>query len=306
MSNIILNAGTNYTLYYNVLDYFETIMNNHPSIEQVSQGDFSLVDDNQFPTYPLGNINILAADFNDSTTDYTIQIIIADKQKNKNNESQGRTNEMGVPFYGVDDVVDIHANTLGIVNDLVSFTQYSVEAFQIIGEISNEPFADRFNNGLAGWVSTFTLIAHNDRPRCLFNLYPTTTTTTAGPATTTTTTTAGPTTTTTTSTTSTTSTTTAGPTTTTTTSVGQAWSVKYNGNDVVPAVCTQPTTTLYTAGPTIGPGVQMYLDSGLTIPFSGGPGGLANYIWFASTFGITFSNDVNGVLIAPVQIGDSC
>ena len=35
-----------------------------------------------------------------------------------------------------------------------------------------EPGMDRFNNGLAGWVSTFTLTTHNDRPRCLYNLYP--------------------------------------------------------------------------------------------------------------------------------------
>jgi hypothetical protein len=61
---------------------------------------------------------------------------------------------------------------LGIVNDLVSFTQYSLESFSIDGEITNEPFAERFNNGLAGWVSTFTLTTHNDRPRCLYNLYP--------------------------------------------------------------------------------------------------------------------------------------
>jgi hypothetical protein len=62
---------------------------------------------------------------------------------------------------------------------------------------------DRFNNGLAGWASTFTLRTHNDRPRCLFDLSPltTTTTTTASPFPTTTTT----------STTSTTSTTTTPP-----------------------------------------------------------------------------------------------
>jgi hypothetical protein len=50
----------------------------------------------------------------------------------------------------------------------------------------------------------------------------------------------------------------------------------------------------------------MYLDSGLTTPFSGGPSGLANYIWFNSFGGITFSNDVNGVLIMPVQSGVTC
>jgi hypothetical protein len=172
MSFIQNNAGSNYTLYYNVLDYFRTIMDNHPSIEQVSQGDVFSMDDIQFPFYPVGNVTILGANFTDSVTEYQIQLIVADKVKNKNNESEPRTNEQIVPFEGVDDLVDIHANTLAILNDLVSFTQYSLESFQIIGTITNEPFADRFNNGLAGWVSTFTLTTHNDRPRCLYNLYP--------------------------------------------------------------------------------------------------------------------------------------
>lgn len=147
-------------------------MDNHPSIDQTSQGDVFHFDDMQFPFYPVGNVQILGANFNEKNTEYTIQLIIADKIKNKNNESEPRTNEMSVPFYDVNDVVDIHANTLGILNDLLSYTQYSVQAFQIDGGIVNEPFMDRFNNGLAGWVSTFTLITHNDRPRCLYNLYP--------------------------------------------------------------------------------------------------------------------------------------
>jgi hypothetical protein len=70
---------------------------------------------------------------------------------------------------------------LAILNDLLSYTQYSVQSFDIEGEISNEPFMDRFNNGLAGWASTFTLRTQNDRPRCLFELIPLTTTTTASP-----------------------------------------------------------------------------------------------------------------------------
>jgi len=166
------NAGNNYTLYYNLLDYFRTIMENHPAITAVAQGDIFNLDTEQYPFYPLGNVTILGADFGPSTTEYEIQLIIADKIKNKNNESNPITNELIVPFYGTDDVVDIWANTLGIVNDLVSYTQYSLQSFDITSTINNEPFAERFNNGLAGWVCTFTLTTHNDRPRCLYNLYP--------------------------------------------------------------------------------------------------------------------------------------
>ena len=209
---VVSNSGQNFTLYYNLLEYFKTIMSNHPSIAQVSQGDVFGIDDVQFPYYPLGNVLITEATFGTNVTEYQVQLTVADKVKLKSNDSSGSFNEQTVPFYNVDDVVDIHANTLAILNDLTSYTQRSQQAFQILDDIVCTPFVDKFDNGLAGWVSNFTVTTHNDKNMCLFDLNPiaptTTTTTTSGPTTTTTSTTAAPTTTT---------TTTSGPTTTTTT-----------------------------------------------------------------------------------------
>ena len=172
MSYLQYNQGVNYTLYYNALDYFETIMTNHPQIAKVTTGDIQDVDDREFPMYPLGNVNILSSTITDSTTRHEIQLVIADKIKNKDNESNNKNNEQTIPFYGVDDSIDILANTLAIINDLTSFTAYSVSAFDIDGDIVCEPFLERFNNGLGGHVATFTLVTHNDRPRCLFDLLP--------------------------------------------------------------------------------------------------------------------------------------
>lgn len=172
MSFLQYNQGVNYTLYYNALDYFETIMSNHPQITKVTTGELGDVDDREFPMYPLGNINILSSTISNSTTIHEIQLVIADKIKNKDNESNPLTNEQTISFYGVDDVIDILANTLGIINDLTSYTQYSVASFDIVDDIICEPFMDRFNNGLAGHVATFNLVTHNDRPRCIYDLYP--------------------------------------------------------------------------------------------------------------------------------------
>lgn len=170
--SIIHNSGVNNTLYYNILDYFRTIMENHPSIEAVTVGAIEDFDTFEFPFYPVGNVTILGSNFTTNTTEWNVQLILADKIKNKNDESNGRTNEFDIPFYGLNDVVDIHANTLAIINDLTAYTQYNMDGFEINDVITNTPFEDRFNNGLGGWVCNFTLIAHNDRPRCLYNLYP--------------------------------------------------------------------------------------------------------------------------------------
>ena len=99
-----------------------------------------------------------------------INIIYTDKVKNKNNESDPINNEITSPFYKRDDLVDIHANTLSILNDLTSYTQRGVAGFEINGDINCSAFSDQFNNGLAGWVATFELTTHNDKNRCLFFL----------------------------------------------------------------------------------------------------------------------------------------
>jgi hypothetical protein len=167
-AEVVNNIGTNYTLYYNILDYFKTIMKNHPSLNFVSQGDMFSIDTKEFPAYPLGNINISKADFLEKEIVYTCQLTIADKVKLKNNESTGTANNQTIPFDGTDDVVDIHANTLSIVNDLVSFTRTGVNAFDFSGNPSAQPFKDDFDNGLAGWVVSFNLVVFNAADTCLF------------------------------------------------------------------------------------------------------------------------------------------
>jgi hypothetical protein len=169
---IITNTGTNYTLYYNVINYFRTIMDNHPSIGLTTLGDLWDIGEREFPSYPIANIQILESDFGTSTTGFKIELMVADKVKNKNNESNPTNNEQTIPYYGVDDRVDVYANTLAIINDLTSYTQRSVTGFEINDDITCTPFADRLDNGLAGWTASFTLTTHNDKNRCLFFLIP--------------------------------------------------------------------------------------------------------------------------------------
>ena len=170
MAIVVNNIGTNYVLYYNIINYFKTIMKNHPSIQRVSYGDNFMLDGDEFPQYPLGNVIITNARFGEKFIKFQVQLTIADKAKDKNNESIGVYNQQEVPFYGTDDTFDIHANTLSIINDLVSYTQYATSNFDIDGTIRCEAFKDKFDNGLGGWVATFDLTTHNDRPRCLYNL----------------------------------------------------------------------------------------------------------------------------------------
>lgn len=168
---IVHNAGINYTLYYNLINFFKDIMDNHPTLAQVSYGSIPQLDDNEYLRYPVGNVSIVDVIFTENESIFNVQLIVADKQKNKNNESEGPINKQIVPYFGVNDVVDIQSNMLSVMNDLTDYTQRGIVGFEINNDISCQPFADEFNNGLAGWISTFTLTTHNDKNRCLYNLY---------------------------------------------------------------------------------------------------------------------------------------
>lgn len=172
-SQIVKNSAENFSLYYNTLNYFKTIMKNHPSLNHVSQGDVFEIDNREFPAYPLGNILITQSVLTEKTIVHSCELTIADKVKLKANESAPTTNEQDIPYYGTDDLVDILANTLSIINDLTTYTQFSVDGFDIPGNITSIPFRDKFDNGLAGHVAKFDLIAFGFRDRCLFPLFPT-------------------------------------------------------------------------------------------------------------------------------------
>jgi len=167
---VVNNASTNYALFYNIVDFFGTIMNNHPSIAKVTYGDMYEIDTTEFPAYPLGNLIITNARFEDKTIVLNVTLTIADKIKDKNNESVGEKNAQRIPFYGTDDTMDIHANTLSILNDLLAYTDYGVNAFNFRSAPNAMAFKDTLDNGLAGWTCSFDLEAFNANDRCLFNL----------------------------------------------------------------------------------------------------------------------------------------
>jgi hypothetical protein len=169
---LLTNTNINYTNYYNLINFFAEYVAQHPSVSQVSNEDIEDFDEREFPTYPVVNVTIPGTRFRGSTTEWDIQIIIADKYKNKNNESNPRTNEIAVPFFGEEDKMDVWANQLAIMNDITSFVQRGVTGFDILDDIKCVQFHERFDSGLAGWVISFTLTTHNDRNRCLFELYP--------------------------------------------------------------------------------------------------------------------------------------
>jgi len=164
-----ITATSNFCVYYVMLNYWKTILKNHPSIGFVTHGDIFSTDVKEFPMYPLANIYVEDATMTPKTMTYRITLTLADKVKLINVDSISNTNKQIIPYEGIDDLDDIYSNTIGIINDVLAFS-YQFDRFEI-GEIKCVPFIDEFDNGLAGWVTSFDVIVPNDCwNQCTFNL----------------------------------------------------------------------------------------------------------------------------------------
>jgi hypothetical protein len=58
---------------------------------------------------------------------------------------------------------------MSVINTLVQKLRISTiynEGYQILGDVTMEPFVDRFENMLAGWTGTFDVVIQNDINVC--------------------------------------------------------------------------------------------------------------------------------------------
>ena len=72
-------------------------------------------------------------------------------------------------FTGNDNEQDVFNTQIALITRVVNKLQrgdlYS-NLYQVEGEVSCEPFVDRFENKLAGWVATLDVLVQNDMTIC--------------------------------------------------------------------------------------------------------------------------------------------
>jgi hypothetical protein len=77
--------------------------------------------------------------------------------------------EDGDNFRGNDNEQDVLNTQLSVLNKLIQEMRigslYS-DKYQVVGDVSLEPFRDRFENQIAGWTATFDIIIENDVNIC--------------------------------------------------------------------------------------------------------------------------------------------
>lgn len=148
--------------FYNVSQKIKDTLIAEPFVNTVSFGSIDDIDLNKSTIFPLSHVIVNNTTVGSNTLTFNISVLamdIVDISKE----------EVTDIFIGNDNEQDVLNTQLAVLNRLVSTLKrgdlYS-EKYQVQGDVNCEPFVDRFENKLAGWVATIDVVVQNDMTVC--------------------------------------------------------------------------------------------------------------------------------------------
>jgi hypothetical protein len=146
------------TEYYDILNTIKTELDAIPFVTTVTQGSIDDVDLNKQTLFPLAHIITNSATPTLNTMTFNLSVIAMDIV----DISKDETTDI---FVGNDNELDVLNTQLAVLNRLyrkIAMADYDIE----IANASFEPFTERFENYLSGWVLTFDVTIYNDMSVC--------------------------------------------------------------------------------------------------------------------------------------------
>ena len=148
--------------FYNVTQTLRDALAAEPFVNTVTFGGLDDVDLNKQTIFPLSHIMVNNTTIGTKTIVYNISILSMDIV----DISKAKITDI---FVGNDNEQDVLNTQLAlltrVINDLQRGDLYT-ELYQVAGDVSCEPFVDRFENKLAGWTATFDVLVQNDMTIC--------------------------------------------------------------------------------------------------------------------------------------------
>jgi len=146
---------------YHALDAIKTYLEAHSQISMVTYGDLFQIDLKKQSIFPLAHIYFENASIPAQVVQFQVGIVFMDIV----DETKQDVRDQNEPFYGVDNVMDIHNTMLAVANGLVQQVRKGnlwSDGFELEGDPVLQPFQDRFENLLAGWTMTLTINTENN------------------------------------------------------------------------------------------------------------------------------------------------
>ena len=151
------------TQFYDILDKIKERLRTNPNVFSVTYGDITKVDLDKTTIFPLSHLNISNAIIGEHTVSFTLQLLcvdIVDYNKDSSPDDE---------FYGNDNMQDILNTQLQVVNDVIAQLRRGTlftDRLQVLGDVTVQPFMDRFENELAGWGADIVIEMPNDISIC--------------------------------------------------------------------------------------------------------------------------------------------
>lgn len=148
--------------FYELTKKIKEALEAEPFVNTVSFGSIDDVDLDKQSIMPLSHLMVNNCTVDTNTLTFNISILSMDiVDISKEEVTDG--------FIGNDNEQDVLNTQIAlqsrVINTLQRGTLYT-ELYQVVGPVSCEPFVDRFENKLAGWVATFDVVVQNDMTVC--------------------------------------------------------------------------------------------------------------------------------------------
>ena len=148
--------------FYNLTDKLKDALIAEPFVNTVTFGSLDDVDLNKQTIFPLSHIIVNNTTVGSKTLTFNVSILAMDIV----DISKAKTTDI---FVGNDNEQDVLNTQLALLTRIINILQRGdlyTELYQVQGDVSCEPFVDRFENKLAGWAATFDVVVQNDMTIC--------------------------------------------------------------------------------------------------------------------------------------------
>ena len=148
--------------FYNVTDKLKETLLAEPFVNTVTFGSLDDVDLNKQTIFPLSHIIVNNTTVGTKTLTFNISILSMDIVDINKDEVEDI-------FVGNDNEQDVLNTQLALQTRVINTLQRGdlyTDLYQIQGDVTCEPFVDRFENKLAGWAATFDVVVQNDMTIC--------------------------------------------------------------------------------------------------------------------------------------------
>jgi hypothetical protein len=160
--------------YNNVINTLKNIGDNHSQITTTTSGDIFDIDLAKNTKFPLMHVNPVNVTTGESELTYNFQLFVMDMVSEKENWTEANIQSAN----NLSNEQEVLSETLQICVDIIGVLRHSLQAgalggteidqslYFTEGQFTIEPFTERFDNELTGWVFSIGIIVQNDFQTC--------------------------------------------------------------------------------------------------------------------------------------------